>query len=451
MATPINSKSQQTSGTQTMGADLLARLQANAQGEAASSGAFNAWMSKHAMTADQLQAQPQPTKPATPAAPQRDPNSNASKLLEQALNRARQQALAAQPHSTAMAQSAPSGQAAQPVKREADAAKRADDKDKKTDESTADAAGTEVLATKGDEAAVVNELTPPPGVKTDDAQAMMAWLASLTHGDMGHGLKPTAKAPAGGAGGSSDTSGGASGADGVRGLLGGDAKDAQALMSGKAHGGDLLGWQPVAATTLLQVEGAFKEELSTRIEGKGADALGSGLSLRAAPEFKGTGTAPTESATLQAPVGSPDFAQALSDQLTMWVKNVPEDGTLSAELHLNPAEMGPIHVKISLEGQDAKVDFAAAAVETRQAIEASMNALSTALSDVGLTLTGGGVSAQTAQQDFQRGFGQPGGQGADGGRGSGRGGESGATEIDASVRAVPAPRPGRNGGLDLYA
>src|SRR5690606_26083683 len=105
---------------------------------------------------------------------------------------------------------------------------------------------------------------------------------------------------------------------------------------------------------------------------------------------------------------------------------------------------------IALEGQSAKVDFAAAAAETRKAIEASMSALSSALSDVGLNLTGGGVSSQTSQQSFGQ-------QSApsDGVRGSSTGSSASSdagTEGDvAFMREVNPPRAGRLGGLDLYA
>ena len=69
-----------------------------------------------------------------------------------------------------------------------------------------------------------------------------------------------------------------------------------------------------------------------------------------------------------------------------------------------------------LDGTAAHVDFAAAAHETRQAIEASLSALSSALNDVGLSLTGGGVSSQTQQQSLAQGGNQ--GQDARGGRAS---------------------------------
>jgi len=157
-----------------------------------------------------------------------------------------------------------------------------------------------------------------------------------------------------------------------------------------------------------------------------------------------------ESATLSTPLDSPDFAQALAEKVSMWVGSAKDDGSMTAELHLNPAEMGPINVKISLDGQTAQVDFAAAALETRKAIEASLPMLSSALSDVGLNMTGGDVSSQTSQQQFDQSFAQS--QGGTG-RGNGVSGSGGADSgvEPAGMRAVSAPRPGRLGGLDLYA
>ena len=87
----------------------------------------------------------------------------------------------------------------------------------------------------------------------------------------------------------------------------------------------------------------------------------------------------------------------------------------SALLQLNPAEMGPISVKILLDGQAARVDFQADLAHTRSVIEASLPALASALQDAGLTLAGGGVFQQSAGHQ-NSGNGQPQGhsRGADG-------------------------------------
>ena len=74
------------------------------------------------------------------------------------------------------------------------------------------------------------------------------------------------------------------------------------------------------------------------------------------------------------------------------------DGIEHAQLKLNPAEMGPIEVRISLDGTQAQVDFSAAHAATRQALQDAVPALAGALRENGLTLTGGGVFEQAREQ-----------------------------------------------------
>jgi len=91
---------------------------------------------------------------------------------------------------------------------------------------------------------------------------------------------------------------------------------------------------------------------------------------------------------LPTPVDAPDFAAALGVQVSVLV----QDGIQQAELHLNPAETGPVSVHITLDGTAARVDFGADVAATRAAIERGLPELASALRDAGFTLAGGGVS-----------------------------------------------------------
>ena len=102
-----------------------------------------------------------------------------------------------------------------------------------------------------------------------------------------------------------------------------------------------------------------------------------------------TSPAPAE-ARIAAPIDSPAFGPALGAQVSLFVRN----GLHSASLQLNPAEMGPVSVRIALEGSTAQVEFQADRASTRQAIEASLPALAAALRDAGINLAGGGVFEQ---------------------------------------------------------
>ena len=137
------------------------------------------------------------------------------------------------------------------------------------------------------------------------------------------------------------------------------------------------------------------------------------------------------------PVNAPDFAQALGLQLSVLAK----DGVQTAELHLNPADMGPVSVQIVMDGTQARVDFGADVAATRQAIEAGLPELASALRDAGFTLAGGGVSQHA------------GGRSAGGGTGSSEPRPDRRQVAPAEVQrvATAARRIVTAGGVDLFA
>ncbi len=141
-------------------------------------------------------------------------------------------------------------------------------------------------------------------------------------------------------------------------------------------------------------------------------------------------------AELRAAVGSEAFAPALGARLSVLVR----DGIEHAQLRLNPAELGPIEVRIDLDGPRAQVDFSAAHATTRQALQDAVPALASALRESGLTLTGGGVFEQPREQ---RGEASPRHM---------RRTPSPDRSIDDTLPSPVTPRPSRaRGVLDLYA
>jgi flagellar hook-length control protein FliK len=83
------------------------------------------------------------------------------------------------------------------------------------------------------------------------------------------------------------------------------------------------------------------------------------------------------------------------------VSVLAREGIQQAELHLHPADMGPISVLIALDGSNARVDFGADSPATRSLIESGLPELAAALRDAGFTLSGGGVSQHARQQPNQ--------------------------------------------------
>ncbi len=177
--------------------------------------------------------------------------------------------------------------------------------------------------------------------------------------------------------------------------------------------------------------------LSEAAPATAAALAGAALTLAATP-------AAAAEATLSAAPGSAPFASQLGAQITTFARN----GALHAQLHLNPADMGPVTVQIALDGQHAQVHLAAEHALTRQALEQAMPQLASSLREAGLMLSGGGVFEQPRQ-------GRDAG-GADADRGGG-GRRSGTSNTDAALDATGASAaPGvgaarRRGVVDLVA
>ena len=179
----------------------------------------------------------------------------------------------------------------------------------------------------------------------------------------------------------------------------------------------------------------------TNAHDRGVDALTASLGVGTAS--RGADAAPAATSTptlaLATPVDSSDFASALGVRVSVLV----QEGVQQAELHLNPAETGPVSIHISLDGTAARVDFGADVAATRAAIERGLPELASALRDAGFTLAGGGVSQHAGgrasdDNDARRSMARIDGLG-----------NPAATLIGADSRRVV--RTVATGGVDLYA
>ena len=159
--------------------------------------------------------------------------------------------------------------------------------------------------------------------------------------------------------------------------------------------------------------------------------------------------APAQAALPMTPQ-SPTFAPALGHQIDVWMKG----GVQHAEVQLSPQDLGPIRVRIEMEGAHARVQMSADVQSTRDALQQAMPQLSEQLGQVGLSLTGGGVSDQPA---FQQSQAQAQANAESGQGGSGRQGTSGhaggitGTGEDIAMASAARQQAQRRGLLDLYA
>ena len=180
-----------------------------------------------------------------------------------------------------------------------------------------------------------------------------------------------------------------------------------------------------------------------------AGAIGAPNNATLAPDqgLQAPPPAPPAQATLPMPPHSAAFAPALGHQIDVWMKG----GVQHAEVQLSPQDLGPIRVRIEMDGAQARVQMSADVQSTRDALQQAMPQLSEQLGQVGLSLTGGGVSDQPAFQQAQaQAQSQGGGAGGHGRQGAGQSsGGQGAEDI-AATAAVRRPIQPR-GLLDTYA
>ena len=91
-------------------------------------------------------------------------------------------------------------------------------------------------------------------------------------------------------------------------------------------------------------------------------------------------------------VGSPDWAPALSDRVAWMV----EGEVKQAELRLNPPELGPLEVRISMVDDEARITFTASHPQVREALEMALPKLRDMLGSSGVQLLQVDVSGHGA-------------------------------------------------------
>lgn len=211
-----------------------------------------------------------------------------------------------------------------------------------------------------------------------------------------------------------------------------DTRDAAAITNDKDPAAAMARTEPAGATRFADTLAALRAP--------GAEAASSTPTANAST----TATAATEAAATVAvpvPLDDPQFPRAFGVQVSVLAR----DGVQQAELHLNPAEMGPVSVQIALEGAQARIDFGADAAPTRALIEQSLPDLAAALREAGLTLAGGGVSQHAGGRDARDASSQ-----ADA-RGDGSSARASVNNATTEAAARPVRRAVRAGGVDLYA
>ncbi|MNQ04399.1 Flagellar hook-length control protein [compost metagenome] len=144
-------------------------------------------------------------------------------------------------------------------------------------------------------------------------------------------------------------------------------------------------------------------------------------------------------ATLAAPLASREWQQGLGQQLI----GLHQRGEQQIELHLHPADLGPLSISLKLGELGAQAQFLSAHPQVRAAIEQAIPQLREALASQGISLGETSVGEQhQPQRDSQAGS------------GAGGGSATAASEVldNAQITTTSAPaRPLSLGQVDLYA
>ncbi len=100
---------------------------------------------------------------------------------------------------------------------------------------------------------------------------------------------------------------------------------------------------------------------------------------------------------IEVPVTQAGWGEAVGNRLMMMVNGKMQ----SANIHLNPAELGPIEIRVKVNQDQATVHFVSSNSVVREAIEEAFPRLKEMFMQNGITLTDANVSQQSSQHSRQ--------------------------------------------------
>ncbi|BDH45352.1 hypothetical protein TUM12370_13960 [Salmonella enterica subsp. enterica serovar Choleraesuis] len=143
----------------------------------------------------------------------------------------------------------------------------------------------------------------------------------------------------------------------------------------------------------------------------------------------------------QAPLGSPEWQQALSQQVALFSRQ----GVQQAELKLHPEELGQLHIKLHLEDAQMQLQIHSPHGQVRAVLEAALPTLRTSLAETGIQLGHSSVGSESFSGQQQESHSQQ--------RNTAFTRDSGldASQIVTSTLAAGGQHNGTRGGVDTFA
>ncbi|MDR0777729.1 MAG: flagellar hook-length control protein FliK [Azonexus sp.] len=175
--------------------------------------------------------------------------------------------------------------------------------------------------------------------------------------------------------------------------------------------------------------------------GEKPSVFASHLAASSAAGAPASHAANTAQPSVAAPLHSPVWPQQFSDRIVWLARNEQQ----TAQLNINPPQLGPVQVTLKLNGDQANIVFASPHADVRQAIENAMPQLKEMLSSAGINLGQANVGPNLQQQRGDTPFGE-----ANGTRFADENAILPASEKGASAAGATVVQRGR-GLVDLFA
>jgi len=106
-----------------------------------------------------------------------------------------------------------------------------------------------------------------------------------------------------------------------------------------------------------------------------------------------------EVAAKQTTVNTPLTSDAWAGQFSEKIVWVAKNDLQTAQININPPQLGPIQITLNLDGNQANAIFASPHAEVRQALEAAVPQLREMLANAGISLGDANVGSNLAQQN----------------------------------------------------
>lgn len=182
--------------------------------------------------------------------------------------------------------------------------------------------------------------------------------------------------------------------------IGKDAKSASPMPESDKKGTTLLAPAEKAFVAPSLAPGQGRSEAANiAVDSRTMDAASAAMANAANTLATGRQSAEAASAARQTSIDTPLHANSWPQQFSEKIVWLARNDQQTAQININPPQLGPIQITVNLSGDQATLAFASPHAEVRQAIESALPQLKEMLSTAGINLGQSNVGANLSQQN----------------------------------------------------